>query len=185
MADQPATLYCANHPDRETMLRCNRCDKPICYQCAVLTEVGYRCRECVNAQRARYYNAAPLDLPLAAAVALILGALVGALAYAILGAIGWFGFLIAFMAGPAAGGAIAEVIRRAVGRRRAPGMKWTAAIMCLVGVLLGGLLLVGAPALAGGLPPAMLLRVLPRLLFRLDVLLLAGLAASTVYARLL
>lgn len=185
MTEQPATLYCANHPNQETMLRCNRCDKPICYQCAVLTEVGYRCRECVSAQRAKYYNAAPLDLPLIAGVALILGAMVGALAYAILGAIGWFGFLIAFVAGPAAGGAIAEIIRRAVNRRRGPGMKWLAAVMCLLGILLGGLLLVTVPALAGGMPFAAILRVLPRLFFQLDVLLFAGLAASTIYARLL
>lgn len=185
MADEPATLYCANHPDRETMLRCNRCEKPICYQCAVLTEVGYRCRECVSAQRAKYYNGAPLDLPLAAGVALILGAIIGALAYAFLGAIGWFGFLIAFLVGPAAGGAIAEVIRRAVGRRRTQGMKVAAAIMCLVGVLLGGFLLVALPALAGGVPFGAILGVLPRLFLRFDVLLFAALAASTIYARLL
>ncbi len=185
MTDQPATLYCTNHPNQETMLRCNRCDKPICYQCAVLTEVGYRCRECVGAQRAKFYNGAPLDLPIVAAVALVLGIIVGALAYAFLGAIGWFSFLIAFIAGPAAGGAIAEVIRRAVSRRRSQGMKWLAAAMCLLGILLGGLLLVAVPALAGGIPFAAILRVLPGLFFRLDVLLFAGLAASTIYARLI
>ena len=25
-----APSYCYNHPDRETMLRCNRCERPIC-----------------------------------------------------------------------------------------------------------------------------------------------------------
>lgn len=185
MSEQPATLYCANHPDRETMLRCNRCEKPICYQCAVLTEVGYRCRECVSAQRAKYYNAGPLDLPIAAVVALVLGAVVGALAYAFLGALGWFSFLIAFAVGPAAGGAIAEVIRRAVSNRRGQGMKVLAAILCVAGILLGGLLLVAVPALIGGAPFAAVLGVLPRLFLRFDVLLFAALAASTIYARLL
>ena len=109
----------------------------------------------------------------------------GALAYAFLGAIGWFSFLIAFVAGPAAGGAIAEVIRRAVQGRRAQGMKWLATVMCVLGILLGGFLLVAVPALFSGVPFGVLLGVLPRLFFRLDVLLFAGLAASTLYARLL
>jgi hypothetical protein len=185
MAEQPATLYCANHPDRETMLRCNRCEKPICYQCSVLTEVGYRCRECVSAQRSKYYNAAPADLPLGAVIALALGAIVGALAYTFLGAMGWFSFLIAFFIGPAVGGAIAEVIRRVLRGRRAQGMKWLAAVMFVLGILLGGFLLIGLPALLGGVSLSALLPALPRLFFRLDVLLFAGLAASTIYARLL
>src|SRR5688572_1664775 len=37
----PATLYCVNHPDTETLLRWNRCERPICLRCAVLTDVGY------------------------------------------------------------------------------------------------------------------------------------------------
>src|SRR5512139_2890612 len=99
MADEMApTLYCANHPDRETMLRCNRCEKPICYQCAILTPVGYRCKECVRQQQNTYYNAERFDLPIAAAIGFALGAGVGALAYAFLNLIGWFSFLIAFFA---------------------------------------------------------------------------------------
>ncbi|MEN6392186.1 MAG: B-box zinc finger protein, partial [Anaerolineaceae bacterium] len=35
MTDNPPTLYCTNHPQTETSLRCNRCDKPICTKCAV------------------------------------------------------------------------------------------------------------------------------------------------------
>ncbi len=169
--------YCANHPDRETMLRCNRCDKLICYECAVLTPVGYRCKECVRNQQAVYYNAQPSDLPVGVAVALILGAVTGILAYAFLGAIGWFSFIVAFFAGPFVGGLIAEVIRRAVRRRRARNMKWAAAAACVIGIFLGGVILFGARAgLAGALPV---------LFFRWDVLLFAGLAASTIYARLL
>ncbi|HYN88142.1 MAG TPA: tetratricopeptide repeat protein, partial [Ardenticatenaceae bacterium] len=40
-------LHCSVHPDRETMLRCNRCGRPMCPECAVRTPVGLRCRECV------------------------------------------------------------------------------------------------------------------------------------------
>jgi hypothetical protein len=174
MSDEIApTLYCANHPDRETMLRCNRCEKPICYQCAILTPVGYRCKECVRQQQNVYYNAERFDLPVAAVIGFVLGAGVGALAYAFLNLIGWFSFLIAFFAGPAAGGLIAEAIRQGVRRRRARGMKWIAAGACLAGIMLGGLLLLGLLGLyRGGL-------------LRLDVLLFAALATSAVYARLL
>ena len=71
--DTIPTLRCANHPDRETMLRCNRCDKPICYQCAVRTPVGYRCKECVRTQQNVYYNGNSGDLLIGGAVALVLG----------------------------------------------------------------------------------------------------------------
>jgi uncharacterized membrane protein YeaQ/YmgE (transglycosylase-associated protein family) len=175
--DPTPTLYCANHPDRETMLRCNRCDKPICYQCAILTPVGYRCKECVRNQQAVYYNAAAYDLPIGIAVALVLGAVAGVLAYAFLGALGLFGFIAAFFAGPFVGGLIAEVIRRAVRRRRARYMKWAAAAACVVGVFLGGAILYGSRA--------GLIGWLPTVFIRWDVLLFTGLAASTIYARLL
>lgn len=40
-APQPATCY--RHPDRETGLRCSRCDRPICGECANPTAVGQLC----------------------------------------------------------------------------------------------------------------------------------------------
>ena len=45
------TLYCYVHPTRETALRCNNCNRPICAACAVRTPIGYRCRECVKGQQ--------------------------------------------------------------------------------------------------------------------------------------
>ena len=113
MPDNAAqVLHCANHPERETVLRCNRCEKPICYDCAVLTEVGYRCKECVRGQQAKYYNGEPLDPLIGVVFGLILGGLAGIAAFLFLGIFGFFfGFLIALFAGPAAGGIIAEVVR--------------------------------------------------------------------------
>ena len=163
------SLHCANHPDRETMLRCNRCDKLICYQCAVRTPVGYRCKECVRTQQNVYYNGGSGDLLIGGAVALVLGGIFGGLAYAFLGLIGFFSFIVAFFAGPAAGGAVAEVIRRAVKKRRTRGMKWLAAALFVLGVFAAGILLQG----------------FPRMFVRWDVLLFTGLGASTIYARLL
>jgi hypothetical protein len=179
-----ATLRCANHPGRETLLRCNRCEKPICLQCAVQTPVGYRCRECVRGQRAVYYNAEPSDLPIAAAIAIVLGGIAGGLAYAVLGNFGWFSFIAALFAGPFVGGLIAEAVRRGVGRRRGPHLKPVAAAACVLGVLLGGVLLLGGTALIAGASLSYLAGALLAVFFRLDVLLFAGLAASAIYARL-
>ena len=66
------TLYCANHPTVETTLRCNRCEKPICAQCAVLTPTGYRCKECVKSQQKIFDTAEPRDFILGFLVAAIL-----------------------------------------------------------------------------------------------------------------
>ena len=164
-----APVYCANHPDRETGLRCHRCDKPICYQCAVKTPVGQICPECYRAAQAKYYNGTSTDVPVGAAIALVLGVVFGALAYLFLGAIGFFSFIIAFVAGPAAGGAVAEVIRRVLQRRRAQGLKVAATVAFVVGLLAVGFFLLRFPGM----------------FLRLDVMLFAALAASTLYARLL
>ena len=127
-----AALHCANHPDRETMLRCNRCDKPICYECAVRTPVGYRCKECVREQQNIYYNAEKSDVLIGGVVALILGLGFGVLAYVARGVMqlvlagGIFAIIGAIFIGPAVGGLVAEVVRRAVNKRRAREMKWVA-----------------------------------------------------------
>jgi hypothetical protein len=122
-----ATLHCAFHPDRETTLRCNRCERPICTKCAVLTPVGYRCKECVRGQQAVFETARPADYVIAAVVSAI-G--VGA-AVALLGLIGFWGFFAA----PFVGGGLAEVVRVAVRRRRGRRLPLTAAIAGGVGVL--------------------------------------------------
>ncbi|MGH3932751.1 MAG: rhomboid family intramembrane serine protease [Pseudonocardiaceae bacterium] len=38
---------CARHPDRETGLRCVRCDRPACFECLRDASVGYQCIDCV------------------------------------------------------------------------------------------------------------------------------------------
>ena len=64
MTDEPALLYCANHPKVQTSLRCNSCEKPICPKCAVLTPTGYRCRECVRGRQKVFETAQWWDYPL-------------------------------------------------------------------------------------------------------------------------
>jgi hypothetical protein len=105
-------LYCAWHPTVETVLRCNRCNKPICTRCAVQTPVGYRCKECVGQQQSSFYTGGTVDYVIAAVIALLLGGLATFLMTMLRS---WF---IAIILGPALGIGIAEIVRFAVRRRR-------------------------------------------------------------------
>ncbi len=106
----PTTLHCANHPNRETFLRCNRCDKPICVECSVKTPTGYRCKECVRSQQKIFDTAKPQDYIFAFCIAGILS-YIGSL---LVGFVGFFSILLA----PAVGWIIAEAVRKVTGRRR-------------------------------------------------------------------
>ena len=109
-------LFCANHPSRETHLRCNRCGKPICSSCARFTPVGYRCPECIREHEDIFYTATAVDYIIAAIIAFPLGFIAGYLAW-LFTSIGFFGFFLIFLA-PAVGTFLARIIIKAVGRRR-------------------------------------------------------------------
>ena len=113
-----AVMYCANHPETETYLRCNKCEKPICLKCAVLTEVGYRCKECIREQQNVFYNAMTYDNWIAFGVAALITMVAWPLVSFFLKATGFFGWIIAALGGSAAGAALGQIIRQSVGKRR-------------------------------------------------------------------
>lgn len=51
-----AIATCYRHPDRPTGLRCVRCDRPICTECAHHGPTGYRCADCTVSLRERHYT---------------------------------------------------------------------------------------------------------------------------------
>jgi membrane associated rhomboid family serine protease len=52
-ASAPEALHCYRHPDRETLLSCSNCDRPICTSCMTQAAVGVRCPECAGGKPAR------------------------------------------------------------------------------------------------------------------------------------
>lgn len=182
--------YCEIHPDRETGLRCNKCDRYMCAECAVQTPVGYRCKQCVRQHDDRFFNAGQNDY-------LILGGVtagLSALAAAIMGAISLPLFLVLLLGLPA-GGAISEAVVRATKRRRGRQSGTVAAASAVVGGLAGAMLQVylafqsriGAIAAANGVP-AEAMSVPFDLLFQAvlndwAVLLFIAMIAFAVYSR--
>ena len=126
--------YCANHPGVETTLHCNRCGKPICARCAILTPTGYRCKECVRGQQKIFNTAEWYDYLLGFAVAGILGFLASLLA-SLVGRLGIIGWLLIFIGSPSAGVVIAEGVRLVTRKHRSRALFITAC----AGVALGAL----------------------------------------------
>jgi len=173
-----APVFCVNHPKTETLLRCNKCGKPVCIKCLVRTPVGYRCKECLNIQHAGYYTATPLDYAMVALVGTIASIIAGGIAAA-LGGFFWF---FAIFYAPAAGGIIAEIVRWTIQKRRG---KYVWLVACAV-LVIGGFIGAGAfPILAAlGARRVEFLLLASSAFFNLGVWIFIVLGASTVYARL-
>ncbi|MDZ4766115.1 MAG: B-box zinc finger protein [Chloroflexota bacterium] len=179
--------YCAVHPDRETGLRCNKCGRLMCVDCAVQTPVGYRCRECVRGIQQKFYNATQADyLQVFIVCALITGVAAG-----IAGAIR-IPILFLLLLGLPIGGAIAELTVRIVQKRRGARLDMTA----MAGAVVGGLVGMIAPiviqynqfadaAAASGLqaPPLSLDLIVRQLAGDFSALIFVGLVAAAIYGR--
>jgi hypothetical protein len=173
-------LYCTVHPDRETTLRCNKCGRPMCAKCAVLTPVGYRCKECVRGIQDNYYTASQADY------AVIFGAVAAltAVAAGIVAAIG-LPLLFSIILGLPVGGAIAEAGLRLTSRRRGRQSANLAAAGAVVGGLVGGViqtLLVLGPVLSR-VRVSVFDLLIQRMIGDLGLLVFIVIAAVAVYGR--
>jgi DNA-directed RNA polymerase subunit RPC12/RpoP len=113
--------------NQEITLRCNKCGKPITPAEAVLTPTGYRCQDCVRQQQKVFDTSRPLDYLLGFLIAVVISGVGSYLA----SLIGFFTFLLA----PAAGVAVAEVVRLATRKRRSKRLFR----LVNIGMILGGI----------------------------------------------
>jgi hypothetical protein len=134
MTETTTTLYCYVHPDRETSLRCNNCNRPICASCAVRTPTGYRCRECVKGQQKVFNTSEWYDFLTGFVVAMLLSA-VASFLVTFIGGIGFIGWFLIAAGAPTAGVAIAESVRMVTRRRRSRPLFVTVAIAVVLGAL--------------------------------------------------
>jgi hypothetical protein len=159
--------YCYVHPDRETGLRCKRCERPICASCAQRTPTGYMCRECVRAHQKSFDTSEWYDFILGFITA---GFLSGVATFLItfisgMGFIGWF---LAFLAAPTAGNIIAEGARAVTRRHRSRPLFMTV----VAGMILGAL-------------PVMLIQILSMNIFGIIFqIIYLVIAVPIVYTRL-
>jgi len=115
-------------PDnQEITLRCNKCGKPITPDEAVLTPTGYRCRDCVRRQQKVFDTSQPLDYLWGLLIAVILS-FIGSFLTSF---IRFFTFLLA----PAAGVAVAEVVRAITKKRRSKQLFRLVSIGVVIGAL--------------------------------------------------
>ena len=127
-------LFCYVHPTRETALRCNNCNRPICAACAIRTPIGYRCRECVKGQQKAFDTSEWYDYVTGFTVAALLSA-VASFLVTLIGGFGFLGWFLIAAGASTAGVAIAEGVRLVTRKRRSRPLFITVA----VGVVLGAL----------------------------------------------
>ena len=172
-ADDDGRMFCYRHPDRETWLRCGRCDQPICSKCSVQGPVGSRCRQCGLRKGDPLTAFTPRQLALGTGAAVVGGAIVGY-------ASSYFG-LFSIILGYFAGRFIADAVTRFIGYKRGPVMLSMVFGGIVAGVALGFVLQYGSflGQVAGDLDLGLLVQgVLP------SVLISAGAACFGAYQRL-
>lgn len=122
---------CYKHNDRKTLLRCNKCGRPICSECAVQTPTGYRCKDCIKSQQQVFNTAETKDYIIGALIAFVL-AFVGSYVEQM---IPFFSFLSAIIVGGGVGKLICTAVRSAVNKRRSQ----TLNVVVLTAAGIGGL----------------------------------------------
>lgn len=128
------TLYCYVHPNRETALRCNNCNRPICASCAVRTPTGYRCKECVKGHQQTFNTAEWYDYIIGFVVAAFLSGIASFLV-TLIGNIGFFGWFLIAAGSPTAAALIAEALRLVLRKHRSRNLFITVAVGVVFGAV--------------------------------------------------
>ncbi len=124
---------CSYHPQVLTGLRCSRCGKPICPQCAVRTPVGLRCPDCAGVRGLPTYRTPTTNLLRSAGAGLAVAAVVGVLWRFIPQ---WEFYLCLLL-----GFGTVEAIARMAGNKRGADLQVLAILMVTIGFVIGRLLL--------------------------------------------
>lgn len=130
---------CATHPQEATLVRCARCDRPICVRCMVDTPVGKKCRDCAR-NRTHLSESTPQQVARGFAGALALAVPVAAVLHELQILVGAFVY----------GWVVGEAALRAGGRSRSLAMQAAAGVAALLGSVVGAALL--RLVTTGGLP---------------------------------
>lgn len=183
--------FCAVHPDRETGLRCNKCGRYMCVDCAVRTPVGYRCRECVRGIEDKFFNAGANDYLILAAVCAVLAGIGGAIVKSI-----GIPLLFLLIIGLPVGGAIGEAALRVIQRRRGRQSANVAVAATVIGGFVGAFVATylsysnlynqyaaQIPAARDSLPPLSLDTVFTMTINDFGTLIFIGIIAFAVYGR--
>jgi hypothetical protein len=129
-------LYCYRHPDRETGLRCVKCERPICPSCTQRAAVGQLCPECARERRPRNYQVTVRDLSITAASTVVVAFLYTLAVELILGGFGFFAFFIAFIIAPPAAELLLRLLDRLTHAKRGKEMQLTAGMSYALGAAL-------------------------------------------------
>ena len=124
---------CYKHPDRKTYLRCNKCGRPICMECAVQTPTGYRCKDCIKAQQQVFNTSEKKDYIFGGIIAGVFG-LIGSYVWRW---IPFLAFLCAVIVGGLFGKLICTTVRAAVSKRRSDVLNKVLVAAAASGALIG------------------------------------------------
>lgn len=167
-SEESDTLRCARHPNTETVLRCGRCETPICSRCMVMSPVGARCPTCAQVKRF------PLMLkPIELARAIGYGVGTATIGTMILGYIPFLG-LIGFAV---LGFGVGEAVSIGGNKKRVPALAVIAVASLLVGYVVGA----DVQLALSGLPLTPQLLLLP-LRSMMSGLLIVGLGIGALLA---
>ncbi|MYD36044.1 MAG: hypothetical protein F4X20_03325 [Dehalococcoidia bacterium] len=136
-------VFCLRHRDRETVLRCARCNDPICPECMVQAAVGHICPSCVTWERnpvgqvdnSRLLTAVGAGLGAGILLAIAISVLSAALGGLFFGMILWAvaGYLIGQAVHVAANRSRAPVLRYVAGGAAA--FSWAVAMLFGIGIV--------------------------------------------------